>query len=85
MFYGPNSFGDLSIDVQVKIPKSLTEAAKIVPSLAKTFPQYAHEFQKETQRVTGVADAVNITVQTLGVALIFGGVIVALLLREKKK
>ncbi len=85
MFYGPDNLGAMGISVDIKIPHSVTEAAKIVPSLAKTFPQYAHEFQKETQRVTGVADAVNITVQTLGVALIFGGVIVALLLREKKK
>ncbi len=78
-------FGDLAIDVKVGLPKSVVEAAKLAPSIARQFPAYAHEFQKETARVSGVADAVNITVQTLGVGLLFGGIVIALLMREKKK
>lgn len=76
---------DLSIDVSVKLPKSVVEAARIAPSLAKEFPKYAHKLQEESARVTGTVDAINIGLQTLGVSLIVGGIITVLLLREKPK
>ena len=98
MYHGPINFaldlplppqrygmGDLAISVDVKIPRSITEAAKIAPSIAHEFPKYAHEFQKETARVTGTVDAINIGLQTLGVSLVVGGIIAILLLREKPK
>jgi hypothetical protein len=87
MFYGPDNFGmnDLSIDVAVKLPGSIVTAAKIIPSLSKQFPAYAHEFQKETARVTGTVDAINIGLQSVAVAGIFGVIIFALLSREKGK
>ncbi len=90
MVLGPKNFehpglGALSFDLNVHLPKAVTEAAKLAPSIAKQLPSYAHQFQTETARVQGVADAVNVTVQSLGVALLFGGIATVLLLREKKK
>ena len=75
----------LGISVDVKIPKAITEAAKLAPSIAHQFPAYAHELQKESAKVTGTVDAINIGLQSLGVALIFGGIITVLILREKPK
>ncbi len=77
--------GDLAISVDVKIPKSVSEAARILPSVAHQFPAYAHEFQKETAKITGTVDAINIGLQTLGISLVVGGIIAVLLLREKPK
>ncbi len=75
----------LGIDVSIKIPKAVTEAARLAPSIAHQFPLYAREFQKETAKVTGTVDAINIGLQTLGVSLIVGGIVAVLLLREKPK
>jgi hypothetical protein len=80
-----DGLGDLAISVDVKIPKPITEAAKILPSIAHQFPQYAKELEKQAAAVTGTVDAVNIGLQSLGVAVIFGGIIFILLSREKGK
>lgn len=83
-----DGIGDLStmgISVDVKIPRAITEAAKIAPSIARQFPAYAHELQKESARVTGTVDAINIGLQTLGVSLVVGGIVAVLLLRERPK
>ncbi len=76
---------DLSISVDVKIPKPVTEALKLAPSFAKILPQYAHEAEKQTAKAESAVNSINLTIQTLGVALVFGGIIAILLLREKGK
>ncbi len=80
-----SGLSDLSLDVSVKIPKPVTEALKLLPSAAKILPQYAREAEKQTARAESAIDSINLTVQTLGVALVFGGIIAILLLREKEK
>lgn len=84
-YFGPHNMGDLSIDVSVKIPKPVTEALKLLPSLAKVAPLYTRQAEKQVARAESAIDAVNLTVQTLGVALVFGGIIAVLLFREKGK
>ncbi len=83
--YRSNAFGNLGIDVAVKLPKPLTEALKLAPSVAKALPLYAREAEKQTAKAEGAINSINLTIQTLGVALVFGGIIAILLLREKGK
>ncbi len=90
MVLGPENFahpgfGSLGISVKVSLPGPIVQAAKLAPSIAHELPAYAHEFQKETARVAGIADAVNVTVQTIAVGALFAGIGIVLLLREKKK
>lgn len=75
--------GALGISVSVKLPKPVTEALKLAPSIAKTLPQYTRQVETQVVKAEAAIDAVNLTVQTLGVALVFGGIITVLLLREK--
>lgn len=84
MTIGPNAFGDMGIDVSVKIPKPVTDALKLLPSLAQQAPKYTQEIEKQAASASAAVDAVNLTVETLGIALVFGGIIAVLLLREKK-
>jgi len=75
----------MGISVDVKIPRPVTEALKLAPSLAQQLPKYAHEAEKQTAKAEGAIDSINLTIKTLGVALVFGGIIAILLLREKGK
>lgn len=84
-YISPDNLGSLGIDVKVKFPGPVTEALKLVPSLAKVAPLYARQVEQQTAKAQSAVDAVNLTVETIGVALVFGGIIVALLLREKGK
>ncbi len=68
----------------VKIPKPVTEALKLAPSIAQQFPRYAREAEKQTAKAEAAIDSINLTIQTLGVALVFGGIIAVLLMREKQ-
>lgn len=74
----------LGIDVSVKLPGPLTTALKLVPSIGQQLPKYAQSLEQQTARAQSAIDSVNLTVETLGIALVFGGIIVALLMREKK-
>ncbi len=80
--YG-NGFGSLGISVGVKLPKPLTEALKLAPSIAKQLPSYTREAEKQTAKAEAAIDSINLTIQTLGVAVVFGGIIAVLLMREK--
>ena len=82
---GMFGLGAMGIGVDIKIPKAVTEAARLAPSIAKEFPAYAHKLQEEAARVTGTVDAVNIGIQAIAVAGIFGGIVLVLLMREKGK
>ncbi len=84
-YIGPNNLGAMGISVHVSLPKPVTEALKLAPSIAKIAPLYAREVEKQTAKAESAVDAVNLTVQTLGVALVFGGIIAVLLMREKGK
>lgn len=79
-----NSLSGLGISVQVKIPKPVTDALKLFPSLARQLPNYTAEAERQTSKAEASIDSINLTMQTLGVAVVFGGVIAVLLLREKK-
>ena len=77
--------GDLSLDVKVKLPGPVTQALKLAPSIAKEAPKYLHQLEKQTAKAESAVDSINLTIQTLGVALVFGGIITVLLMREKSK
>lgn len=83
-YIGPQSLSDLAIDVQVKIPKPVTDALKLFPSLTKQLPLYTAEAERQTSKAEASIDSINLTMQTMGVAVVFAGVIAVLLLREKK-
>lgn len=78
-----NKLGDLAISVGIKLPKPLTEALKLAPSISKQLPAYTREAEKQTAKAEAAIDSINLTIQTLGVALVFGGIIAVLLLRER--
>lgn len=86
MIIGPKTFGvgSLGISVGIKLPAPVTTALKLLPSLAQQAPKYTQEVEKQTAKAEAAVDAVNLTVETLGVALVFGGIIAVLLMREKK-
>ena len=58
--------------VKVQIPAEIRSAAKELP-----------EFSAVANRMTAATDAMNITMQTVAVAVILGGIVAMLLLREK--
>ncbi len=78
------TLGAMGISVSVSLPKPLTTALKLVPSIAKTLPQYTQQAEKQIVKAEAAVDSINLTVQTLGVAVVFGGIIIALLMREKE-
>lgn len=82
-YIGPNTLGDLGISVGVKLPAPVTQALKLAPSLAQQAPKYLHELEKQTSKAESAVDSINLTIQTLGVALVFGGIVAVLLMREK--
>ena len=63
----------LGFSVSVKIPAELKTAAKALP-----------EFSATSNRMTAAVDAMNITMQTVVVAGIFGVIVAVLLFRDKK-
>ncbi len=80
----PVPLGALGISVGVKLPKSVTDALKLAPSLAKELPKYTQQAERQIVKAEAAIDSVNLTIQTLGVAVVFGGIIIALLMREKE-
>ncbi len=78
-----DGMGSLGVSVSVKIPKPVTEALKLAPSIAKQLPAYTREAERQTAKAEAAIDSINLTVQTLGVAVVFSGIIAVLLLREK--
>lgn len=85
MTWGPNNLGELSMSVGVKLPRSIVEASKEIPGLVKALPLYAQRVEQGARIAEAQADSWNVTFQALGVAAVFGGIIFALLLREKPK
>ncbi len=94
MVLGPQNFGmdnmvgmgDLGgISVGVKIPKSVTDVLKLVPEIKKEAPAYAKALQAEAANTRSAVSSVGVIAETGVVALVFGGIIAALLFREKGK
>lgn len=85
MFFGPACLGELGIDAKVSLPKPLTEALKTLPQIRGEAKAIARTADAQASRVVASAEAATITAQTAVVALVFGGIIAALLLREGRK
>lgn len=76
------NLGGLGISASVKLPKSVTDTLKSLPQIREEAKDYVRVAETQVSRATAVGNSLTITVQTVGIAVVFGAVIAALLIRE---
>ncbi len=89
MVIGPREFGmrglGFGAKVSVAIPKPVTEFIKTVPELRAEAKGYVRQAETQASRVTAAFEAGIVAAQTIAVVGVFGIIVAALLMRERKK